>query len=153
MMPNVTRATRLSDDAISLTVQHCVEDPGSGKRYVIVIRRVDLRPVRAAVIHGVARLTAKNVPPGETGDILLRTPWFYRKMENGDDLDWTSPSRNGPLLVSWIRQVQIPPALDILPEPLDRPASGYRDKLPRGACKPHLSNGEFVTGFLENVQG
>ena len=74
---------------MGLTEELCVDDLRTGKRYVVVIQLVDFRPVRTLIGTGVARFTKKEDAPSEMGNIQLLTSAFYRKLEDGDDLDGT----------------------------------------------------------------
>ena len=97
---------------MGLTEELCVDDLRTGKRYVVVIQRVDFRPNRTPIGTGVARFTKKEDAPNKRGNIQLRTPAFYRKLEDGDDLDgaqaadlnhpryeWSLASPNPPSLI------------------------------------------------------
>lgn len=64
-----------------------VGDPQAGKRYVVVTQRTDFRPIPTPTFHGVARFTEEKYSPSKTRNILLRTPTYYRKSEDGNHMD------------------------------------------------------------------
>ena len=75
------------------------------KRYVVVIRRVDVRSTRTPIIHGVARFTAKADAPIQTGSILMRTTECYRRLESGDKLDGAQAANFAPLVAAQLREL------------------------------------------------
>ena len=89
---------------MNLTVEYCVGDLQTGKRYVVVIRRADFRPICTPTVHGVARFTAKKYSPSEAGHILLRTPAFYRKQEAGDHMDGAQAADYAPIVAAHLRK-------------------------------------------------
>ena len=102
------RPIRPSEDPMGLTEELCVDDLRTGKCYVVVIQRVDFRPIRTPMGTGVARFTKKEDAPNETGNIQLRTPAFYRKLEDGDDLDGAQAAELTPMIVSQLRRSGMP---------------------------------------------
>ena len=64
-----------------------VDDGQTRKRFVIMIQHVDFRQIRTPIQNGIVRFTERENTPSISGDILLRTPGFYRKKEGGDRLD------------------------------------------------------------------
>ena len=93
---------------MGLTEELCVDDLRTGKCYVVVIQRVDFRPIRTPMGTGVARFTKKEDAPNETGNIQLRTPAFYRKLEDGDDLDGAQAAELTPMIVSQLQRSGMP---------------------------------------------
>lgn len=102
------RPIRPSEDPMGLTEELCVDDLRTGKRYVVVIQRVDFRPNRTPIGTGVARFTKKEDAPNKRGNIQLRTPAFYRKLEDGDDLDGAQAAELTPMLTSQLQRSGMP---------------------------------------------
>ena len=105
-MEYATRPIRLSKDTTALTEELCVDDRQMDKRYVVVIQRVDFRSIHTPIIHGVARFTASADAPTETGDILMRTPEYYRRLESGDKLDGAQAANFAPLVAAQLRELR-----------------------------------------------
>ena len=58
----------------------------------------------ALIGYGLARFTARDHSPTETGDILLRTPAFFRKLEGGDDMDGAQGADISPFVSDLLRR-------------------------------------------------
>ena len=89
-----TSLTRYSIQVIELpkevtdrTEAFLVDEVQTRKRFVIMIHHVDFREIRTTIQNGIVRFTERKNTPSISGDILLRTPEFYRKLEDGDRLD------------------------------------------------------------------
>ena len=102
------RPIRSSEDLVGLTEELRVDDLRTGKRYVVMTQRVDFRPIRTTIGTGVARFTEKAYAFSETGDIQLRTPAFYRMLEDGDDLDGAQAANFAPVVAAHLRKSGIP---------------------------------------------
>lgn len=107
VMPYAIRPIRPSEAPKSLRVELCVDELPTGKRYVVLVQCVDFRPVPAPIGHGLARFTANDHSPTETGDILLRTPAYFRKLEGGDDMDGAQAADLSPLVADHLRRSSI----------------------------------------------
>lgn len=106
------RPIRPSENPMGPTEELCVDDLRTGKRYVVVIQCVDIRPNRTPIGPGVARFTKKEDAPSETGNIQLCTPEFYRKLEDGDDLDGAQAADLTPMLATQLRKSGMPVSED-----------------------------------------
>ena len=94
----------LSRELTGTTEQFCVDDLRAGERYIIVIQRVDFRQVRTSIENGIARFTQREHAPSESGDIRLCTPKFYRKLEDGDEMDGTQEADLAPYIATHLRE-------------------------------------------------
>ena len=81
------RPIELPKEVTDRTEAFLVDDGQNRKRFVIMIQHVDFRQVRTPIQNGIVRFTESYNTPSIAGDILLRTPEFYRKLEGGDRLD------------------------------------------------------------------
>lgn len=102
------KVLRASENATGMTEGLCVDDVITGRRYFIGVHRVDLRPLTTRIDAGLVRFSKREHAPNQTGDILLRTPAYYRKMEDGDDLDGAQAANMAPMLADQFRESNIP---------------------------------------------
>ena len=98
------RSFGLSERPSSPTEVLCVDDLYTRKHHVIIVQPVDFRPNRAPIESGLARFTSRQDCPSETGDIQLCTPGFYRKLEDGDELDGAQEVDMAPFVASQLRK-------------------------------------------------
>lgn len=92
------------EEGTDRTEAFLVDDEQSGKRFVIIVHQVDVRRIRTPIRNGIARFTERNNAPGYSGCIQLRTPEFYRKLEDGDKLDAAKEADFVPLITAGLRK-------------------------------------------------
>ena len=90
----LTRPVKFSGESTSKVL--CIDDRQTGGHYGIVIQRVDFHQTCTPIENGVVRFTEKNNAPGTSGNIKLRTPAFYRKLEDGDEFDGIQEANMAP---------------------------------------------------------
>lgn len=97
-----------SEESAGVRELVCIEDSKTGKRYLVVIRHVDLRPTCTPVENGIARFTERKDAPLESHNIRLHTPEYYRKCEQGDQLEGVQETDLAPFIASHMRSSGIP---------------------------------------------
>ena len=80
----------------------------SGEQHIIRVQYVDFRHDHEPIENGVARFTTRNQSPSATGDILLRVPKYYRKLEDGDPLDGATKADVAPLVARHLTSTGVP---------------------------------------------
>ena len=80
----------------------------SGEQHIIRVQYVDFRHDHEPIENGVARFTTRNQSPSATGNILLRVPKYYRKLEDGDPLDGATKADVAPLVARHLTSTGVP---------------------------------------------
>ena len=145
VMPYAIRPIRSSEDPNRLSVELCVDELRTGRRYVVHVQCVDFRPVSAPIGHGLARFTTKDHSPTETGDILLRTPAYFRKLEGGDDMDGAQGADIFPFVADLVRRS----GTWVSPEDFTAPATLVAPDEPWILCTSIRPSSSFDAASLE----